>query len=113
MLRPTCEWEKAKSKPISNSKSDLENTFYRLANEWRNETWFVSSIKKRIAHPSHLKIIGLGRPAIPFIVREMRKSSGHWFWALEAITREDPAPNAEDISELETAWLTWADAHGY
>lgn len=114
MLRPmTCAWEKSKSRNPSNSNSNLETTFYRLANEWRNETWFVSSIKKRIAHPSHLKIIGLGRPVIPFIVGEMRKSDGYWFWALEAITREDPAPNAENISELETAWLAWADAHGY
>jgi hypothetical protein len=106
-------WKTTEEAPVADTQTDLEKTFHRLADEWRNETWFISSIKKRISHPAHLKIIGLGRPAIPLIITEMRRSPGHWFWALEAITREDPAPNAENMHQLENAWLAWADAHGY
>ena len=90
-------WKTAEEVVVGDTQTDLETTFHRLADEWRNETWFISSIKKRISHPAHLKIIGLGRPAIPLIIKEMRSSPDHWFFALEAITREDPAPNAENM----------------
>lgn len=106
-------WKTAKEAPVADTQTELETTFHRLADEWRNETWFISSIKKRISHQAHLKIIGLGRPAIPLIVREMRRSPDNWFWALEAITHEDPAPHAENMQQLADAWLAWAKKHGY
>jgi hypothetical protein len=70
-------------------------------------------MKKRIAHPAYLKIIGLGAPAIPWILEELRDAGGHWFWALESITREDPAPNAETMQELKDTWLAWGKMNGY
>ena len=92
---------------------NVEAVFRQLADEWRNETWFISSIKKRIAHPAYLKIIGLGRSALPLIFRELQQTPEHWYWALEAITREDPAPNAATMQDLRDAWLAWGRAHEY
>jgi hypothetical protein len=34
----------------------------------------------------------MGKDAIPLLLRELGKKSGRWFWALKAITREDPVP---------------------
>jgi len=91
----------------------IEPTFREFVTAWRNETWYISSIKKKVAHPAHLKIIGLGRPALPLIFRELRTFHDYWFSALESITREDPAPNAENIQDLTEAWLGWANENGY
>jgi hypothetical protein len=91
----------------------LKGIFEALASQWKQETWFVSSIKKRISHPAFLKIIGLGAPALPLILEELRREPDYWSYALEAITREDPVPHAENLQQLRDAWLAWGEAHGY
>lgn len=93
--------------------TDVSMVFQELKETWRNETWFISSIKKRTSHPSYLKIIGLGLPALPSIFAELRREPDYWFLALEAITREDPAPDAESMEQLISVWLAWANEHGY
>jgi hypothetical protein len=93
--------------------SGLRETFTDLLSQWKKETWFLSSVKKRMAHPAYLKIIGMGPSALPLIFEALRQEPEHWFGALEAITRTNPAPNAADMYELRSAWLEWAQAHGY
>src|SRR5579863_8879629 len=66
-------------------------TFKSLAKQWQRETWYKSSLPRRISHPAYLKIIGLGADAVPWILDELRDNPDYWFAALEAITREDPA----------------------
>lgn len=91
----------------------LRSIFDGLVSQWKDGTWFVSSIKKRISHPAFLKIIGLGSPAIPLILDELRREPDYWSYALEAITREDAAPYARNLQELRQAWLLWGQQHGY
>jgi hypothetical protein len=91
----------------------LEEVFSALASQWKKETWFLSSPRRRISHPAYLKVIGLGAPAIPLLIRELRDNPDQWVYALEAITREDPAPNAQSLAESRAAWLAWANQHGY
>jgi hypothetical protein len=98
-------------KPIEDE--ELRQIFRELVSEWKKETWFISSIKKRISHPSFLKIVGLGSPAVPLIIEELRRQPDYWSFALEAITREDPVPRAESLKELRDGWLVWAAANGY
>ena len=94
------------------SASDRD-TFKKLVPQWKEETWFVSSIKKRVSHPAYLKIIGLGRVAIPWILEELRREPDYWYAALEAIARPDHPPQAETMSQLRDAWLAWGKANGY
>ena len=117
---PCAAQEKTKKSPrmmpkpqVAQATSQLEVVFRTLMEIWRKETWFISSVKKRIAHPAYLNIIGLGPPAVPLIIKELRKDPAHWSWALEAITREDPCPNAENMHQLTEAWLEWGKVHGY
>jgi len=102
---------RVRRKPCGQSAagSDLRTTFTELATSWRNQTWYVSSIQKRISHPDYLKIIGLGAKAVPWILEELKNEPDYWFAALEAITREDPAPNASSVAELRDAWLAWGE----
>jgi hypothetical protein len=61
------------------------------------------------------QIIGLGEAAIPLLLKELEKKSGHWFWALKSISREDPVlPESRGrISEMTQAWMDWGQAKDY
>ena len=46
-------------------------------------------------HPAYQQIIGMGADAVPFILLEMEEHGGYWFWALSAITGQNPTrPNS-------------------
>jgi hypothetical protein len=107
------EWE-SKSSPVDlDHIGELRKLFDGLAEEWKSDTWHISSVRRRISHPAYLKIIGMGKEALPFIFDDMRKEPSHWFWALEAITRENIVPDATSLREVHDAWLDWATSHGY
>src|SRR5436309_1161421 len=72
--------------------------FQELVRQWRDERGAMSSITEMSILPAYQKIIGMGPPAIPLIIAQL-KSEGddpdQWFWALRAITDTNPV-NAED-----------------
>ena len=65
--------------------------------------------------PSYQRIIGLGPSAIPLILRELENEPGHWFWALAALTGENPAAQgtAGNVDAMREAWLQWGRERGY
>lgn len=89
--------------------------FDRLVEQWRSETAFYGTIMEICTHRAYQRIIGMGRVAVPFILRELKARPEHWFWALRAITRQDPVPkNARgDLRAMTAAWLTWGAKNGY
>lgn len=91
----------------------LELKFHTLAEKWRKETRFVSSLSRIVMHPSYQAIIGMGEPAVPLILREMKNRGGHWLWALHSITGEDPAGEGDNFKAAVQAWLTWGLERGY
>ena len=91
----------------------LRRDFHHLVNQWKQETTFVSSSTVRWLNNSYLGIIGLGPPAIPLILTEMREGGLHWGAALAAITRENPAAEADSLTEATDAWLHWAERQGH
>lgn len=87
---------------------DLAQKFQRLADRWHNETGHYSLMFKRAMHPAYQQIIGMGKDAIPLILSDLReRPTGHWFWALGAITGEDPTLGEADIDRAIQAWLKW------
>lgn len=96
-------------------KISLKEKFYTLKTKWEEETLFLSSINEIAMHPDYQKIIGMGEPAIPFILNEMRKKTGHWFWALKSISGEDPVPPElkGKIKEMTIKWLQWGKNRSY
>jgi len=104
-------------KPITAKKesASMERKFQLLAKEWRDETSHLSSMTKLVMHPKYQNIIGLGPAVLPILFRELQKNPDHWFWALSAITEEDPT-NPEDagnLRKMSDAWLKWAREKGY
>ena len=89
--------------------------FDRLAGQWRRETAFCTSVVEMATHPAYQQIIGMGRVAVPYILRELSRQAEHWFWALKAITGQDPVPERDrgDLAGMARAWLVWGARYGY
>lgn len=94
---------------------DTEKEFERLANVWKQQTGHLSNISTRCTHPAYQQIIGMGKTAILFILRDLKDTQEDWFWALTAITGENPIPkrDAGYVDKMTEAWLRWAKAKGY
>lgn len=106
-------WSQPEQKPLEETEADLKRCFIQLTEKWMRETVFVSSLHKKVMHPAYQRIIGLGPCAVPLILRELQRTRGHWLWALNAITGEDPAPPTATYSEAVDAWLKWGKENRY
>lgn len=93
----------------------LEAQFQRFAERWKAECPPVSSAEKLAMHPLYQRIIGLGPDVLPCLFRELERASHHWFWALRAITGENPVSpeNRGDLKAMAADWLAWAKVNGY
>jgi hypothetical protein len=92
-----------------------EDAFRALAERWRRERGPTSSPSEMVMKPAYLRIVGLGKPAVPLLLRELRERPDHWFVALAAITGEDPvAPEHRgDLRKMADDWLIWGRQHAY
>lgn len=92
----------------------LAKRFRSLAERWRKDTRYVSSIHEMVLHPAYQQIIGMGLEALPFIFHELERRPDHWFWALQAITGEDPVPHGDrgNVAAMARHWLRWAEERG-
>lgn len=93
---------------------ELSQAFQDLAREWREQSKYMSDTRRMSLLPSYQRIIGMGPAVLPLILAELERNGGHWFWALEAITGEDPVPAEERgrIPKMAAAWLDWGRRHG-
>jgi hypothetical protein len=93
----------------------LEALFAKLAHDWRHDTRFLSSTTAIATHPAYQRIIGLGPQVIPLILAEMKREPGHWFWALAALTGENPVTPGDEgrVSAMTDAWLKWGRENGW
>lgn len=93
----------------------LQARFDALAEEWKRDMRTSSSTTEMAMHPAYQQIIGMGERALPFIFRELEGEPDHWFWALKAITGEDPVPVSARgrIGAMRRAWLGWGSRKGY
>jgi hypothetical protein len=93
--------------------ASVEDTFRELADEWYLETGGSSLIRQKIAHPAYCKIIDLGKPAVPLLLRELQLEPDYWFWALHRITGENPVRTGASFDETVEDWLAWGRARGF
>ena len=92
----------------------LRARFDELADEWAQETRLQSSSTEIEIHPAYQRIIGMGPAVLPFILDRLAQRTEHWFWALAAISREDPVDpmDAGRVEAMAEAWLRWGRAKG-
>lgn len=97
-------------------KDEVE--FAQLVNQWHQEIGITSSISRIVTCPSYLRIIAMGKLALPLILNDLRlhrDDPDFWFVALEAITGEDPVPDEAcgDSVKMAEAWLAYAELNGW
>ena len=85
----------------------LRSTFRRLVDQWLSETMMLSSLTALALDKSYQRIIGLGLPALPLLLEELRDRPHQWFWALASIAGEDPAAGTTDFDTARQLWLDW------
>lgn len=92
----------------------LIQRFRHLATIWRKECAHLSSIREMVLHPAYQQIVGMGPAAVPLIIRELEYKPDHWFWALRAITGEDPVlpEHRGKVAEMARDWLDWTKGRG-
>lgn len=94
--------------------ADVEDRFRRLAAEWKERSRFLSNTAQMALLWPYQGIIGMGNPVVPLILQELEREPDHWFWALQAITQENPvAPEAAgNIRLMAQAWIEWGKQRG-
>jgi hypothetical protein len=94
------------------SMEESASTFTRFQHyveEWREQTRFMSSSDGLVSNINYQKIVGLGWPVVPFLLRDLRESKGFWFVALQTITGITPfdSRDAGNSKRMVAAWLAW------
>jgi len=88
--------------------------FQALAARWREDCGHLSSVREMIVNPAYQQIIGMGPAVLPHILAELARQPDHWFWALSAITGEDPVRQEHRgrVGPMSGDWLEWAKKRG-
>ena len=90
-------------------------TFRQLADQWEEETIYLSNPRQAARHPAHQEILDMGAAAVPLILKRLKDQGGHWFSTLRTITAADPvaAEDRGNVSAMTEAWLEWGNRNGY
>jgi hypothetical protein len=96
------------------SPAETRERFQRLAGEWKQKSRFLSNTAQMALLRPYQAIIGMGMPVVPLILEELKREPDQWYWALEAITEENPVPadalgNARRTAQ---AWIEWGRSRG-
>jgi hypothetical protein len=94
--------------------AELRRRFHKLADEWKEKSQFLSNTAQMALLRPYQSIIGMGWPAVPLILEELKRDPDQWFWALESITGDNPVrqESAGKVREMADAWITWGKARG-
>jgi hypothetical protein len=98
---------------VESSKS-LAERFLELTLDWKSKSRHLSNTAQISMIFSYQKIIGMGPLVVPLILAELQREPDHWFWALEAITGENPVAKQDfgDIEASANAWISWGSQNG-
>jgi hypothetical protein len=92
----------------------VREKFGCLAARWKAESRFLSNTVQMAMLDSYQRIIGMGEPAVPLLLEALEREPDQWFWALQAITEEDPVPPHArgKVREMARAWIEWGRTRG-
>jgi len=95
-------------------EADLQDRFQQLKDDWKSRSRYLSNSAQIAMLWPYQQIIGMGPAVVPLILAEMRQETDHWFWALEAITGENPVPEeaAGKVGAMAQAWIDWGRRKG-
>ena len=82
-------------------------------NQWLDETKYNSNISSSMQHPLYSKILSLGDIIVPFLIMDLRENKTHWFYALTALTGENPIlkEHSGQVDNMIADWVKWAEVN--
>lgn len=98
------------------SSYDPSEDFVGLRSKWGKASALLSSPKAKSMIPEYQRIIGMGKSAVPLILDDLATNGpDHWFWALQAITGENPVCESQigNMEAMTKAWIEWGIHQGY
>jgi hypothetical protein len=100
---------------LPSAKFDTRKRFQQLMAQWKEKSLHLSNTAQMAMLKPYQQIIGMGLPVVPLILEELRREPDHWFWALEAITQENPVPKEAlgMVRPMAEAWVDWGKKQGY
>jgi hypothetical protein len=95
--------------PQIQSTPKSRDRFRLLAAEWQRQSRYLSNTAQMAMLKPYQRIIGIGWSTVPLILEEPRREPDQCFWALEAITDENPVqPDAAGhVQRSADAWVQW------
>jgi hypothetical protein len=99
---------------VGESTPHLRQQFQIFAAEWKQQSRYLSNMAQMALLQPYQRIIGMGPPAVPLILEELQSQPNQWFWALEAITGENPVTGgaAGNVAAMADAWIQWGKKSG-
>jgi hypothetical protein len=91
----------------------IAEEFPKLVKQWKDETFFHSSLTKVFTHPAYLRIIAMGKPGLPLVLSELRDNPDRWFHALKYMAGVDVSAGMKDSDDARYAWLEWGYKNHY
>lgn len=90
-----------------------ERVFRELVRVWKADTMYLSSHTAMTEHWAYQRIIRLGPPVVPLLLRELRQKPDFWFAALRAITGANPVAETDrgKVHAMADAWVKWGEAN--
>ena len=97
-----------------NREASAESRFERLKDEWKQQSQYLSNTTQMAMLRPYQQIIGLGPSVLPLLLKELARAPDYWFWALEAITGQNPvsAEAVGNVAAMAEAWLAWGRREG-
>ena len=98
----------------SKPSQEISQLFNSLADEWWANTAHLSLVSQKVIDRRYQRIISLGRKVVPLILERLARQPADWFWALRAITGDDPVKpqDAGHFQAMQEAWLNWGRERG-
>ena len=98
----------------ASAQGNIPDRFRRLVAEWKQQSRYLSNTAQMAMLKPYQRIIGMGWPVVTLILEELRREPDQWFWALEAITEENPVPPeaAGQVRRMAQAWIDWGIRRG-
>ena len=95
-------------------EANVRERFEQLKSDWKVQSQYLSNGAQMAMLWPYQQIIGMGAVAVPLILAELQHETDHWFWALEAITGENPVPakTSGNVIAAAHAWLQWGQQKG-
>lgn len=95
-------------------RASVRRWFTELAAEWNTKARRNGSVRQMATHPAYQRIISLGDSTVPLMLAELAREPDHWFWALHAVTGQNPVTEDDqgDIDAMAKAWIAWGKSRG-